>query len=206
MMNLPLAPQSEAPKIIDPTQVESTKIDNTSMNNDTVCMHTVHHAIVDNTTFPSSSRHNPVYRTAEVTFPTPDPVQGSYLWTFERSLSIALVPLTAAQIVVGAHPLTDALLGVVLPLHCHLGMDAVITDLVQCINYWFASPTGPLCATRCVSFQCPTDYLPERRNARLHKVASWGMRLATVGVLIGCYNINTEDVGMTELIKKVWSA
>lgn len=53
---------------------------------------------------------------------TPDRVHGSYHWDAERAASAALVPLMAAQLAVGANPVTDVLLGVVLPVHLHIGM------------------------------------------------------------------------------------
>jgi succinate dehydrogenase (ubiquinone) membrane anchor subunit len=52
---------------------------------------------------------------------TPDRVHGSYHWTVERAASAALVPIIAAQLAVGASPVTDVLLGVVLPVHLHIG-------------------------------------------------------------------------------------
>ncbi|RUS12988.1 CybS-domain-containing protein [Endogone sp. FLAS-F59071] len=103
--------------------------------------------------------------------------EGSLHWDFERALSIALVPLTAVQLVGGASPATDILLGVVLPLHIHIGMDSVITD-----------------------------YVASRKYPTLNILAVWGMRVATLGVLVGCYSINTSDVGLTEYVARAWKA
>ncbi|TFY77698.1 hypothetical protein EWM64_g6310 [Hericium alpestre] len=50
------------------------------------------------------------------------------------------------------------------------------------------------------------DYLHERKFPVLGKVAKWGLRTATVGVLIGVYQFNTNDIGLTELIRGVWTA
>ncbi|CAG8709463.1 3723_t:CDS:2, partial [Racocetra fulgida] len=63
-----------------------------------------------------------------VVLPPKDKVAGSYHWDFERLLSLSLIPLTIASVVNGAHPITDLFLGVILPFHCHLGFDAMITD------------------------------------------------------------------------------
>ncbi|RIA84654.1 CybS-domain-containing protein [Glomus cerebriforme] len=112
-----------------------------------------------------------------VKLPPRDKVAGSYHWDFERLLSVALVPLTVASVVNGAHPITDLCLGVILPIHCHIGFDAIITD-----------------------------YLPFRRNPIVNKVATWGLRGATLIVLYGCYEFNTNDVGLTEVVKRVWNA
>jgi succinate dehydrogenase (ubiquinone) membrane anchor subunit len=57
-------------------------------------------------------------------FPTPHKPHGSYHWAFERLLSAALVPATAAAFVVSptAYPTLDALLGVSLVMHSHIGV------------------------------------------------------------------------------------
>ncbi|KAF0421473.1 mitochondrial inner membrane protein [Gigaspora margarita] len=113
-----------------------------------------------------------------VVLPPRDKVAGSYHWDFERLLSVTLIPLTIASVVKGgAHPITDLCLGVILPFHCHIGFDAMITD-----------------------------YFPHRRNPVLNRSFSWGLRAVTLIVLYGCYEFNTNDVGLTELVKKVWHA
>lgn len=48
-------------------------------------------------------------------------MHGSYHWDLERGASLALVPIIGAQLALGASPVTDTLLGVVLPLHLHIG-------------------------------------------------------------------------------------
>ncbi len=56
--------------------------------------------------------------------PIPDPnaKEGSIHWTFERLLSLALVPLTIAPFAAGSlHPVTDAVLGATMILHSHIG-------------------------------------------------------------------------------------
>ncbi|RIB20112.1 CybS-domain-containing protein [Gigaspora rosea] len=112
-----------------------------------------------------------------VALPPRDKVAGSYHWDFERLLSLTLIPLTIASVLKGAHPITDLGLGVILPFHCHIGFDAMITD-----------------------------YFPHRRNPVLNTVFAWGLRGATLIALYGCYEFNTNDVGLTELVKKVWHA
>jgi succinate dehydrogenase (ubiquinone) membrane anchor subunit len=73
------------------------------------------------------------------------------------------------------HPHIDMALGVVLPLHCHLGMDCIIQD-----------------------------YLPKRRVGMLNPFAKSVLGVTTVFSLYGLYKLNTEDVGITEYVKKVW--
>src|SRR5271154_3225519 len=54
---------------------------------------------------------------------------GSYHWTFERALSVALVPLIVTPFVTGSStPVLDALIGTSVVVHSHIGFDAVITD------------------------------------------------------------------------------
>ncbi|THG95495.1 hypothetical protein EW026_g6170 [Hermanssonia centrifuga] len=49
-------------------------------------------------------------------------------------------------------------------------------------------------------------YLHKRKFPILGPVASWGLRAATVATLVGIYQFNTNDIGLTELIAKVWHA
>ncbi|EPQ53371.1 hypothetical protein GLOTRDRAFT_45569, partial [Gloeophyllum trabeum ATCC 11539] len=113
------------------------------------------------------------------TFPPPSKTHGSYHWAFERLLSAALVPLTGAAFVMSptAHPVLDGLLGVSLVMHSHIGFDSILVD-----------------------------YVHKRKFPILGPLASWTLRATTVGVLVGVYKFNTEDVGLTELIAKVWTA
>lgn len=101
-------------------------------------------------------------------------LHGSYHWSYERILSIATIPLIASAFTM-THPHIDFALGIVLPLHCHLGMDCIITD-----------------------------YLPKRRVGVIHPIAKTTLGLTTLLSLYGLYKLNTEDVGITEYVKKVW--
>ena len=44
-------------------------------------------------------------------------------WKYFLRIFVALVPLIATHLTYGASPVTDTLLGVVLPLHLHIGKD-----------------------------------------------------------------------------------
>ncbi|KAJ6584606.1 SDHD, membrane anchor subunit of succinate dehydrogenase [Mycena capillaripes] len=112
-------------------------------------------------------------------FPTPSRVHGSHHWSFERLLSASLIPLTGAAFATSpsVHPVLDGILGVSLVVHSHMGFDSMVVD-----------------------------YLHPRKFPVLGRVATWTLRSATVGVLIGVYQFNTNDIGLTELISKVWSA
>lgn len=110
--------------------------------------------------------------------PESNPSHGSYHWTFERILSAGLVPLTIAPFAAGSlNPITDAVLCGTILLHSHIGFDALITD-----------------------------YLPARRVPKTKKLFDWGLKLATVVVGVGLYEFETNDVGLTEAIKRIWKA
>ncbi|EGG06755.1 uncharacterized protein MELLADRAFT_35945, partial [Melampsora larici-populina 98AG31] len=110
-------------------------------------------------------------------FPPPNKAHGSIHWTFERSLSAALVPVTAATAIASPNPLLDGVLGVALIMHSHLGFDQILID-----------------------------YLHDRKFPRIGPIARWTVRALTCGVLVGVYQFNTHDIGLTELIKKMWKA
>ncbi|KAH0565809.1 hypothetical protein GP486_000801 [Trichoglossum hirsutum] len=75
------------------------------------------------------------------------------------------------------NPATDAILCATLLIHSHIGFQSMIVD-----------------------------YLPQKRIPRTRKVFHWGLRAATLVVGIGLYEFETNDVGLTEAIKRVWTA
>ncbi|KAG1842895.1 mitochondrial inner membrane protein [Suillus subalutaceus] len=112
-------------------------------------------------------------------FPPPSRTHGSYHWAFERVLAASLVPMTAAAFVTSgsSYPVFDGLLGLSLVMHSHIGFDSMIVD-----------------------------YVHKRKFPVLSPILTWTLRSATVGVLVGVYQFNTNDIGLTELIAKVWTA
>lgn len=119
-----------------------------------------------------------VYKATPYKAPPSSQLHGSYHWDFERLLSVSMIPLFAASALQGAHPITDGLLGVVVPIHAHMGFDAMITDYLH----------------------------PGKVGNLGNKAFSWTLRGATLLVLVGCYQFNTSDVGLTELVKRAWTA
>ncbi|OJA10410.1 hypothetical protein AZE42_03555, partial [Rhizopogon vesiculosus] len=113
------------------------------------------------------------------TFPPPSKTHGSYHWAFERLLAASLVPMTTAAFVTtgSSYPVLDGLLGISLVMHSHIGFDSMVVD-----------------------------YLHERKFPIIGPAMTWTLRTATVGVLVGVYQFNTNDIGLTELIAKVWTA
>ena len=110
--------------------------------------------------------------------PPPSSAHGSYHWTFERLLAAGLVPLTIAPFASGSlNPTMDAVLCSVVLLHSHIGFQSVIID-----------------------------YFPKRKAPGLHRLFWWGLNAATVTVGVGLYEFETNDVGVTEALKRVWKA
>ncbi|KAI9311210.1 CybS-domain-containing protein [Dichotomocladium elegans] len=102
---------------------------------------------------------------------------GAYHWTAERASAVALIPLISTQLFYGAHPISDGLLGVVLPYHVYLGLDS-----------------------------CITDYIPKRVYPRGHRAANWLNTASMILVMWGCFEYNTNEIGLTEFIQRVWTA
>ncbi|UKZ83167.1 hypothetical protein TrVFT333_010972 [Trichoderma virens FT-333] len=50
------------------------------------------------------------------------------------------------------------------------------------------------------------DYIPKTRYLSLRKIFWWDLNLATVTVGVGLYKFETNDIGVTEAIKKIWKA
>ncbi|KAJ9116625.1 hypothetical protein QFC20_000558 [Naganishia adeliensis] len=112
-------------------------------------------------------------------FPPPDRTHGSYHWAFERVLSAALIPLTVGAAVTSgtAHPILDGILGVSLVVHSHIGFDSAVVD-----------------------------YFHPRKFPVLGQVMSWLLRICTGLSVWGVYEFNTNDIGITEFVRRVWKA
>ncbi|KAH8197605.1 hypothetical protein TruAng_008237 [Truncatella angustata] len=110
--------------------------------------------------------------------PSPSPSHGSYHWTFDRLLAASLVPITVAPFAAGSlNPVLDATLVGMIVIHSHTGFQNILID-----------------------------YIPNSRYPRMRKLFMWGLNAATVLVAIGLYEFETNDVGVTEAIKRVWKA
>lgn len=110
--------------------------------------------------------------------PTPSPSHGSYHWTFDRLLAAGLVPLTVAPFAAGSlNPVLDATLCGAILVHSHTGFQNILID-----------------------------YIPNGRFPKARKFSMWALNAATVLVGIGLYEFETNDVGLTEAVKRVWKA
>ena len=96
----------------------------------------------------------------------------------DRAISAALIPLTIAPFAAGTEwPILDAALCGTILIHSHIGFQSIIID-----------------------------YVPMKRVPRARKVFWWGLRAATLTVAVGLYEFETNDVGLTEAIKRIWHA
>jgi len=110
--------------------------------------------------------------------PEPSPSHGSYHWTFDRLVAASLIPLTITPFAAGSlNPTLDAVLCATLLIHSHTGFQNIIID-----------------------------YVPKHRTPRARKIFMWGLNAATVVVGLALYEFETTDVGLTETIKRVWTA
>jgi succinate dehydrogenase (ubiquinone) membrane anchor subunit len=113
-----------------------------------------------------------------VPIPPASPSHGSYHWTFERLISASLIPLTIAPFAAGSlNPIMDAVLCGSILIHSHIGFESILID-----------------------------YIPNKRLPKTRLVLWWGLRAATVMVAMGLYEFETNDVGLTEAIKRIWTA
>jgi succinate dehydrogenase (ubiquinone) membrane anchor subunit len=110
--------------------------------------------------------------------PEPSPSHGSYHWTFDRLVAASLIPLTVTPFAAGSlNPTLDAFLCATILIHSHTGFQNVIID-----------------------------YLPKKRTPRARKFFMWGLNAATAVVGLALYEFETTDVGLTETIKRIWTA
>lgn len=86
--------------------------------------------------------------------------------------------MTIAPFAAGSlNPVTDAVLCGAILIHSHIGFEALIID-----------------------------YLPNGRIPKTRKLFDWGLKAATLLVGVGLYEFETNDVGVTEAIKRIWKA
>jgi succinate dehydrogenase (ubiquinone) membrane anchor subunit len=110
--------------------------------------------------------------------PPSSPTHGSYHWTFERFVAAGLIPLTVAPFAAGSlSPVVDAILCAAIIIHSHIGFQALIID-----------------------------YIPEKRLPKTRTFSKWLLRAGTLTVAVGLYEFETNDVGVTEAIKRIWKA
>ncbi|KAK5134682.1 hypothetical protein LTR08_006197 [Meristemomyces frigidus] len=112
------------------------------------------------------------------TVPEAEYTHGSYHWTMERLVSAALVPMTVAPFAAGSlNPVLDgAFIGFII-IHSYIGFQS-----------------------------CITDYFPKWRVPKWRKALDWMNFLAVGLVGWGWYEFETNDVGLTEGVRRIWKA
>jgi CybS, succinate dehydrogenase cytochrome B small subunit len=51
-----------------------------------------------------------------------------------------------------------------------------------------------------------TDYFPKHKTPVMNRLMKYTLTTATAGILVGCYQFNMHDIGITELIARTWTA
>jgi succinate dehydrogenase (ubiquinone) membrane anchor subunit len=111
-----------------------------------------------------------------------------------RIISASLVPLTIAPFAAGSlNPVMDAILCGTIVIHSHIGFQYVPMRHI---------PNSGLILCRSVII----DYLPKKRMPKIRALFWWGLNAGTLLVAVGLYEFETNDVGVTEAIKKIWTA
>uniref|UniRef100_G4XX50 Succinate dehydrogenase [ubiquinone] cytochrome b small subunit n=1 Tax=Zymoseptoria tritici TaxID=1047171 RepID=G4XX50_ZYMTR len=108
----------------------------------------------------------------------PSPSHGSYHWTMERLVSAALIPLTIVPFAAGSlNPVLDGTFIGMIIIHSYIGFQSAITD-----------------------------YFPSWRVPKTRKLADWANVAAVFLVGWGWYEFETNDIGLTAGIARVWTA
>jgi len=50
------------------------------------------------------------------------------------------------------------------------------------------------------------DYVPQQRMPGVRRLLMWALKASTLVVAIGLYEFETNDVGLTEAVKRIWKA
>lgn len=53
---------------------------------------------------------------------------------------------------------------------------------------------------------CIIDYFPAKRIPTARKAAMWALRIGTVTLGLALYSFETNDVGITEAVTRIWHA
>ncbi|SCU96851.1 LAFA_0G08438g1_1 [Lachancea sp. 'fantastica'] len=111
--------------------------------------------------------------------PAPDRIHGSLHWDFQRITSVALLPLVGSSLAAGGDisVVADSVLATVLLGHIYVGYQS-----------------------------CIVDYIPSRVYGKNHTYAMYLLTLGSLFAGVGIYKLETEENGLTGVVKKLWSA
>ncbi|KAJ5578581.1 Succinate dehydrogenase cytochrome b small subunit [Penicillium hispanicum] len=95
-----------------------------------------------------------------------------------RLVCVGLVPLSVAPFAAGSlNPVMDAVLCSLLVAHSHIGFQAAIID-----------------------------YFRPQRVPKTYSLCNWLLRAFTLTTAVGLYEFETNDVGITEALRRIWNA
>ena len=57
-----------------------------------------------------------------------------------------------------------------------------------------------------MSRSCIIDYFPKKRVPLVRNLSMWALRIGTVALGVALYSFETNDVGITEAIVRLWHA
>lgn len=110
--------------------------------------------------------------------PLVSPYESNYHWTYERMLSVALVPLPGFPMLMGVEfPYVDTAFCLAVLFHSHCGIKL-----------------------------CIIDYIPERVYGVWHKAACRLLSFGSFVSMYGVYVLETSGNGLFSLVSQVWSA
>lgn len=110
--------------------------------------------------------------------PSPEHYEGSYHWTYERAISITMIPLVMTPFVAGVEfPMIDSIFSTLLLFHCHAGMKS-----------------------------CIIDYIPKRVYGFWYGAACKLLTLGTFVAMYGIYVLETTSNGLFNLVSSLWAA
>ena len=93
----------------------------------------------------------------------------------------------------------DATLCALLVIHSHIGFQYVIFP-ASVVELPFEKGTNN------TSRSIIIDYVPKKRIPKTRTLFEWGLRAGTFVVAVGLYEFETNDVGLTEAVKRLWHA
>jgi succinate dehydrogenase (ubiquinone) membrane anchor subunit len=124
-----------------------------------------------------------------------------------RIVSAGLIPLTIAPFAAGSlNPVTDSILCALLVVHSHIGFEYV--DPESCVGrtIWRQFQHVKRIAKLTSRRSCIIDYFPKKRVPKIRAAANWALRIGTVTLGLALYSFETNDVGITEAVSRLWHA
>ncbi|CAI5759814.1 unnamed protein product [Candida verbasci] len=110
--------------------------------------------------------------------PDPDQFHGNFHWTYERAVTVAMIPLVMTPFIAGVeYPIIDSICSTLLLFHCNAGFKS-----------------------------CIIDYIPKRVYGIWHNIAMKLLGVGTFVSIYGIYVMETANNGLFDLISKLWTA